>query len=168
MLHQPFWTSTYEPIQDFSQLKSRLRKLCKKPIAFEVVGSLSVPPSQCSGDETCVKTKGIFGESSVFVPAGPGSSAALSDKGLLLDALYSKQACNMGSIPQQTRLVAVSVNYYEENWTFLKNQQRKWLKENSQKLENVKSEQESKRYGSREGASKKQAPAQTSSVHDEL
>ncbi|KAJ2963261.1 hypothetical protein NQZ79_g1697 [Umbelopsis isabellina] len=166
-MSQPFWTSTYEPIQDFSQLKSRLRKLCKKPIAIEVVASLSIPPSQCSGDEECVKTKGIFGESSVFSPAGPGS-AILSDKGLLLDALYSKQACNMGSIAQLTRLVAVSVNFYEENWTFLKNQQRKWLQENSQKLEKVKSEQESKRYDSRERASSKKAPAQTSSLHDEL
>ncbi|KAG2171618.1 hypothetical protein INT43_008344 [Umbelopsis isabellina] len=167
-MSQPFWTSTYEPIQEFSQLKSRLRKLCKKPIAIEVVGSLSVPPSQCSGDEKCLKTKGIFGESSVYTPSGPGSSAPLSDKGLLLDALFSKQACNMNSMPEQTRLVAVSVNFYEENWTFLKNQQRKWLKENSQKLEKVKSTQESKRYESRETASNKQAPAQTSSLHDEL
>jgi hypothetical protein len=141
--------------------------LCKKPIAIEVAASLSTPPSQCSDDQECITTKGIFGVSGVFSPAGPGS-AILSDKGLLLDALYSKQACNMANMSHHTRLVALSVNYYEENWTFLKNQRRKWLEDNRQKLEKIKSEQRSKHYDPRERATSKQAPAQTSPLHDEL
>jgi hypothetical protein len=74
----------------------------------------------------------------------------------------------MANMSHHTRLVALSVNYYEENWTFLKNQQRKWLEDNRQKLEKIKSEQRSKHYDPRERATSKQAPAQTSPLHDEL
>ena len=79
-----------------------------------------------------------------------------SDNALLDDILYSKQGCNLEKTSDHTRIAAISVNFYEQNWTHLKDIQRDLLKLNKQKLHTVKSFQE--------GATK-QKPAGN---HDEL